>query len=124
MDIAFRADLIDGKSFAARLVDDLAVQVRSIMTETGKVPGLAVVLIGEDPASAVYVNSKHRQTVQIGMRFQTCRHRDTAEFRHQIRANASLRNYRPRSGRGGRSPLYGSVLRMSPLPMLPARRVT
>ncbi|MCK0207662.1 bifunctional methylenetetrahydrofolate dehydrogenase/methenyltetrahydrofolate cyclohydrolase FolD [Starkeya koreensis] len=59
--------LIDGKAFAegmrARLKEDVAAFVR----ETGVTPGLAVVLVGEDPASAVYVRNKGKQTVEAGM---------------------------------------------------------
>ncbi|TWI35232.1 bifunctional methylenetetrahydrofolate dehydrogenase/methenyltetrahydrofolate cyclohydrolase FolD [Paracoccus sulfuroxidans] len=59
--------LIDGKAFAAGLVARLADEVLDIRAATGLVPGLAVVLVGEDPASAVYVGAKHRQTMAIGM---------------------------------------------------------
>jgi methylenetetrahydrofolate dehydrogenase (NADP+)/methenyltetrahydrofolate cyclohydrolase len=61
------AALIDGKAFAARLrarVADAAMRLAG----TGVVPGLAVVLVGEDPASSVYVRNKGRQTVEAGMR--------------------------------------------------------
>lgn len=68
MEKPFEAELIDGKAFAAGLVERLAGEVAAIKDETGMMPGLAVILVGEDPASAVYVNSKHRQTVAIGMR--------------------------------------------------------
>lgn len=68
MQKAFEAALIDGKSLAASLVDRIAGDVAVIKAETGQTPGLAVVLVGEDPASAVYVKSKHRQTEAAGMR--------------------------------------------------------
>ncbi|MDQ0347419.1 bifunctional methylenetetrahydrofolate dehydrogenase/methenyltetrahydrofolate cyclohydrolase FolD [Ancylobacter vacuolatus] len=59
--------LIDGKAFAetmrARLKDDVA----AFVAETGVTPGLAVVLVGEDPASAVYVRNKGKQTLEAGM---------------------------------------------------------
>lgn len=67
MEKPFEAELIDGKAFAGGLVERLAGEVAAIKDETGMVPGLAVILVGEDPASAVYVDSKHRQTVAIGM---------------------------------------------------------
>ncbi|EGD59442.1 bifunctional 5,10-methylene-tetrahydrofolate dehydrogenase/ 5,10-methylene-tetrahydrofolate cyclohydrolase [Novosphingobium nitrogenifigens DSM 19370] len=60
------AQLIDGKAIAARLRQDLAVEVAA-MTAQGHRPGLAVVLVGEDPASQVYVRNKARQTVEVGM---------------------------------------------------------
>lgn len=67
MNKPFLADRIDGKSFAADLVEKLTIEVAEIKSETGITPGLAVVLVGEDPASGVYVGAKHRQTLAIGM---------------------------------------------------------
>ncbi|WP_431480745.1 bifunctional methylenetetrahydrofolate dehydrogenase/methenyltetrahydrofolate cyclohydrolase FolD [Pseudomonas thivervalensis] len=67
MNNLFQAERIDGKGFAANLVERLAADVRSIKTDTGLTPGLAVVLIGEDVASGVYVGAKHRQTQAAGM---------------------------------------------------------
>ncbi len=61
------AKLIDGKDFAAGLRAKIADGVADFRTETGSVPGLAVVLVGEDPASAVYVRNKAKQTVEVGM---------------------------------------------------------
>jgi methylenetetrahydrofolate dehydrogenase (NADP+)/methenyltetrahydrofolate cyclohydrolase len=67
MNNLFQAERIDGKGFAANLVERLADDVRSIKADTGLTPGLAVVLIGEDAASGVYVGAKHRQTLAVGM---------------------------------------------------------
>lgn len=67
MNKPFLADRIDGKGFAADLVEKLTVDVADIKSRTGLTPGLAVVLVGEDPASGVYVGAKHRQTLAIGM---------------------------------------------------------
>ena len=70
------AAIIDGKAFAATLrvaVGDLA---RSFETKAGRKAGLAVVLVGEDPASQVYVRSKGKQTVEAGM----------ASFEHKLPA--------------------------------------
>ncbi len=61
------AQRIDGKSFAAGLVEQLAQEVKDITSHTGLTPGLAVVLVGEDPASGVYVSAKHRQTQACAM---------------------------------------------------------
>jgi len=61
------ADIIDGKAFAARLRGEIAQQVAALKAEQGIIPGLAVVLVGEDPASTVYVGSKAKQTVEVGM---------------------------------------------------------
>jgi methylenetetrahydrofolate dehydrogenase (NADP+) / methenyltetrahydrofolate cyclohydrolase len=62
------AEIIDGKSFAANLRAAIARQVAVLTKDHGLVPGLAVVLVGEDPASQVYVRSKAKQTVEAGMR--------------------------------------------------------
>ena len=67
MNTPFLAERIDGKGFAADLVEQLGEDVKDLHARTGITPGLAVVLVGEDPASAVYVSAKHRQTVAIGM---------------------------------------------------------
>lgn len=61
------ARLIDGKAFAANLRGRVAETVSSFVTATGKKPGLAVVMVGDDPASQVYVGSKKKATVEAGM---------------------------------------------------------
>lgn len=59
--------LIDGKAFAEAMRARLKGEVAAFIAETGVTPGLAVVLVGEDPASAVYVRNKGKQTVEAGM---------------------------------------------------------
>ncbi|WP_264211508.1 bifunctional methylenetetrahydrofolate dehydrogenase/methenyltetrahydrofolate cyclohydrolase FolD [Leisingera thetidis] len=61
------ATLIDGKAFAAKVRGQVAEHVARLKTEHGITPGLAVVLVGEDPASQVYVRSKGKSTVEVGM---------------------------------------------------------
>jgi methylenetetrahydrofolate dehydrogenase (NADP+)/methenyltetrahydrofolate cyclohydrolase len=61
------ADIIDGKAFAAKIRGQVAEHVDRLKTEHDVTPGLAVVLVGEDPASQVYVRSKNKQTVEVGM---------------------------------------------------------
>jgi methylenetetrahydrofolate dehydrogenase (NADP+) / methenyltetrahydrofolate cyclohydrolase len=73
------AQRIDGKAFAEGLRRKIADGVAAFIAETGKVPGLAVVLVGEDPASAVYVRNKAKQTVEVGM----------ASFEHKLAADTS-----------------------------------
>src|SRR6478609_1234706 len=58
---------IDGKAIAAKVRSDVAADVARIKAQHGFVPGLAVVLVGEDPASKVYVRNKAEQTVECGM---------------------------------------------------------
>lgn len=62
------ARLIDGKAIAEALRRETAAGVAAFVAAAGRPPGLAVVLVGEDPASHVYVKSKARQTVEAGMR--------------------------------------------------------
>lgn len=71
------ARIIDGKAFAARLREDVAAQVARLKADHGVTPGLAVVLVGEDPASQVYVRNKGEQTRESGMHSVT--HRLPAE---------------------------------------------
>ncbi len=61
------ARVIDGKAVAAKVRADVATQVASIKQQHGFTPGLAVVLVGEDPASKVYVKNKGEQTKECGM---------------------------------------------------------
>ena len=61
------ATIIDGKAFAANLRGEIARKVEILKQEHSLTPGLAVVLVGEDPASQVYVRSKGKQTVEAGM---------------------------------------------------------
>ncbi|PJF08937.1 bifunctional methylenetetrahydrofolate dehydrogenase/methenyltetrahydrofolate cyclohydrolase FolD [Pseudorhodobacter sp. MZDSW-24AT] len=60
--------VIDGKAFAADVRARVAAHVARLAEEQGLVPGLAVVLVGEDPASQVYVRNKGVQTLEAGMR--------------------------------------------------------
>ena len=73
------AQLIDGKAFAARVRGQVAEHVARLKQDHGIVPGLAVVLVGEDPASQVYVRSKGKQTVEVGM----------TSFEHKLDASVS-----------------------------------
>ena len=70
------ADIIDGKAFAAGLRGRIAAAVPDFVARAGRKPGLAVVLVGEDPASQVYVRSKGKMTVEVGM----------ASFEHKLDA--------------------------------------
>ena len=59
---------IDGKAVSASLREKLKGEVATFVQKTGVTPGLAVVLVGEDPASAVYVRNKHRGCEEVGIR--------------------------------------------------------
>lgn len=67
------ATIIDGKSFAAKLRSRVAEEIATVKQKHNLTPGLAVVLVGEDPASQVYVRNKAQQTVEVGM--QSFEHR-------------------------------------------------
>ena len=71
------AKIIDGKGYAKALRDRISKSVTELKSEHGLVPGLAVVLVGEDPASQVYVRNKHKQTLEAGM--NSWEHRLSAE---------------------------------------------
>ncbi|MDE4132698.1 bifunctional methylenetetrahydrofolate dehydrogenase/methenyltetrahydrofolate cyclohydrolase FolD [Phaeobacter sp. QD34_3] len=73
------ATLIDGKAFAAKVREKVAGHVARLKQEHRITAGLAVILVGEDPASEVYVAAKHRQTVEVGM----------ASFEHKLPADVS-----------------------------------
>ena len=62
------ATVIDGKAFAATVRGKVAEHVTRLKADHGIIPGLAVVLVGEDPASQVYVRSKGKMTVEVGMK--------------------------------------------------------
>ncbi len=67
------AAIIDGKAFAANLRAKIGREVDVLKSSSGFVPGLAVVLVGEDPASRVYVRNKGRATIESGMNGQEFR---------------------------------------------------
>ena len=74
------AQKIDGKARAARIIDEVKSAAKTLHNETGVQPGLAVVIVGEDPASQVYVGSKAKRAVECG--FKSVKHvldADTSE---------------------------------------------
>jgi len=73
------ADIIDGKAFAADVRARVADQVAKLKAAQGITPGLAVVLVGEDPASEVYVRNKGKSTLEVGMN----------SYEHKLDASAS-----------------------------------
>ena len=65
-------NIIDGKKVSSHIKDNIAAEVKMLKNKTGKTPGLAVVLVGDDPASAVYVKNKNKTCKNIG--FQSFEH--------------------------------------------------
>ena len=58
--------IIDGKAISAQIRAEIAEKVKNLKAERGIVPGLAVIIVGEDPASRVYVRNKHRACEEVG----------------------------------------------------------
>jgi methylenetetrahydrofolate dehydrogenase (NADP+)/methenyltetrahydrofolate cyclohydrolase len=100
------AAIIDGKGFAARLRGRVAAEVADVRARHGLVPGLAVVLVGEDPASAIYVRNKGRLTREAGMRSEE----------HRLPAHAPEAELLALIGRLNRDPAVHGILVQLPLP--------
>ncbi len=87
------AQIIDGKAIAARVRADVAEQVAAFRERTGRVPGLATVLVGDDAASAIYVGGKQRASAEAGMRAFDVRlpadatHEQVAQQLHELAGN-------------------------------------
>lgn len=100
------AHVIDGKAFAAGIRDKVAAHVARLGADHGITPGLAVVLVGEDPASQVYVRSKGKQTVEVGM----------ASFEHKLDAATSEADLLALIARLNADPTVHGILVQLPLP--------
>jgi methylenetetrahydrofolate dehydrogenase (NADP+)/methenyltetrahydrofolate cyclohydrolase len=100
------ARIIDGKRIAAELRGRVADEVARVQRENGFTPGLAVVLVGSDPASQVYVRSKHKQTQEAGM----------ASFEHVLPADVVQGDLLALVARLNRDPLVHGILVQLPLP--------
>ncbi|SIO56387.1 methenyltetrahydrofolate cyclohydrolase /5,10-methylenetetrahydrofolate dehydrogenase (NADP+) [Rhodovulum sp. ES.010] len=100
------ADIIDGKAFAATIRGKVAEHVKSLHAEHGLTPGLAVVLVGEDPASQVYVRNKNKQTEEAGM----------ASFEHRLPAETSEAELLALIARLNAAPAVHGILVQLPLP--------
>ena len=100
------AKIIDGKIIAAELRTRVADEVARIKREHNLVPGLAVVLVGNDPASEVYVRSKHTQTQAAGM----------ASFEHRLPADVSQADLEAVVAKLNRDPAVHGILVQLPLP--------
>jgi len=98
--------LIDGKAFAEKLRGHVAEDVVAFHAATGVTPGLAVVLVGEDPASAVYVRNKGKQTVEAGM----------ASIEHKLPAATTQAEMLALVGALNADPAVHGILVQLPLP--------
>ena len=100
------AEIIDGKAFAADVRARVAEHVTRLKDEHGITPGLAVVLVGEDPASQVYVRNKGKQTVEVGM----------ASFEHRLDADTDQATLMALVDRLNDDPAVHGILVQLPLP--------
>ncbi len=100
------ATIIDGKAFAAKVRGEVAAHVARLKEEHGITPGLAVVLVGEDPASQVYVRNKGTQTIEAGM----------ASFEHKMPAETSEADLLALIARLNADPAVHGILVQLPLP--------
>ena len=100
------ARVIDGKAFAADVRARVAAHVAQLAEEHGLQPGLAVVLVGEDPASQVYVRNKGTQTVDCGM----------ASFEHKLPADTSEADLLALVAKLNADPAVHGILVQLPLP--------
>ncbi|HFD5447224.1 TPA: bifunctional methylenetetrahydrofolate dehydrogenase/methenyltetrahydrofolate cyclohydrolase [Streptococcus pyogenes] len=66
-------ELIDGKALAQKMQQELAAKVNNLKQKKGIVPGLAVILVGDDPASQVYIRNKERAALTVGFKSETVR---------------------------------------------------
>ncbi len=100
------ARIIDGKAFAAELRGRVAAAVAELKSGRGLTPGLAVVLVGENPASRVYVRNKAKQTVETGMQ----------SFEHRLPAETGQDELLALVDRLNRDPAVNGILVQLPLP--------
>jgi methylenetetrahydrofolate dehydrogenase (NADP+)/methenyltetrahydrofolate cyclohydrolase len=100
------ATIIDGKAFAAKVRAQVAEHVARLKEEQGITPGLAVVLVGEDPASQVYVRSKGKQTVEVGMN----------SYEHKLDADTSEADLLALIDKLNTDPAVHGILVQLPLP--------
>src|SRR5689334_3135574 len=101
------ARIIDGKAIAAELRARVAAEVTRLTREHDVTPGLAVVLVGDNPASAVYVRSKSKQTVEAGM----------LSFDHRLSESASEADVLALVQKLNADPAVHGILVQLPLPM-------
>ena len=100
------ARIIDGKAAAATLRAAVGAEVDRFRAAAGRAPGLAVVLVGEDPASAVYVRSKGKATLEAGMQ----------SFEHRLDADTSEADLLALVDRLNADPAVDGILVQLPLP--------
>ena len=100
------AQVIDGKALASRLKDDMHTQVAELKRQCGRAPGLAVILVGDDPASHVYVKNKENACEQVGI----------ASFSHQLPVSTTQEHLLGLIAELNHDPKVDGILVQLPLP--------
>jgi methylenetetrahydrofolate dehydrogenase (NADP+) / methenyltetrahydrofolate cyclohydrolase len=100
------ATIIDGKAVAQSVRAQVADEVGRLQEETGRVPGLATILVGDDPASAVYVRNKRKASADVGI----------ADFHRQLSEDATQDEVAAVIEEGNRDPEISGILLQLPVP--------
>ena len=100
------AQIIDGKALAAKLKDEMQVEVAGLTTSHGRAPGLAVILVGDDPASHVYVKNKKVACEKVGI----------ASFSYELPADTSKEHLLGLIAELNADPKVDGILVQLPLP--------
>jgi methylenetetrahydrofolate dehydrogenase (NADP+)/methenyltetrahydrofolate cyclohydrolase len=100
------SNIIDGKAFAAKVRESVARRTQVLKKNHGITPGLAVVLVGHNPASEVYVRNKAKQTVEVGLN----------SFKHELPETASEKELLALVNKLNADPKVNGILVQLPLP--------
>jgi methylenetetrahydrofolate dehydrogenase (NADP+)/methenyltetrahydrofolate cyclohydrolase len=100
-----KARILDGQALAMRMQQEIKPQVAAFTSRCGRPPGLAIVLVGENPASEVYVRNKLKSGAEVGFRADL----------ERLPANATLADTLALVERLNQSPVHDGILVQSPL---------
>jgi methylenetetrahydrofolate dehydrogenase (NADP+)/methenyltetrahydrofolate cyclohydrolase len=100
------ATIIDGREVSARVRAEVARDVAELRERTGRTPGLATILVGDDPASAVYVNNKRKASAEVGI----------ADFHRPLPADAGQADVAAVIEECNRDPEVSGILLQLPVP--------
>jgi methylenetetrahydrofolate dehydrogenase (NADP+) / methenyltetrahydrofolate cyclohydrolase len=100
------ATIIDGREAAARLRAEVAREVQELVTETGRRPGLATILVGDDPASEIYVRNKRKSSTEVGI----------VDFHSHLPADATQEEVAAVIGESNQNPEISGILLQLPVP--------
>jgi methylenetetrahydrofolate dehydrogenase (NADP+) / methenyltetrahydrofolate cyclohydrolase len=100
------ATIIDGKAIAARVRGDVAREVAGLREELGRAPGLATILVGDDPASAIYVANKRKACAEVGI----------ADHHRHLQATSAQEDVAALIDECNRDPEVSGILLQLPVP--------